>query len=102
MELPNNRDKNQIDHVIIDGRWKRLFLDTRTFRGAYANSDHNFVVAKLRLKLKKTANSKSTSRKVINIKRQYSEEVKEKFCLEIRNIFKALEDLKQDDELSLE
>lgn len=27
---PNSRDKNEIDHVIINGKWRRSLLDTRS------------------------------------------------------------------------
>lgn len=66
---PNNRDKNQIDHVIINGKWRRSLLDTRTKRGADVNSDHCLVVARLKLKLKKTPEDTKTNRKIIDIKR---------------------------------
>ena len=50
---PNNRDKNQIDHVIINGKWRRSLLDTRFYRGADVNSDHCLVVASLKSNLRK-------------------------------------------------
>ena len=53
---PNGRDKNQIDHIIINGKWRRSLLDTRAYRGADVNSDHHLVAAKLQLKLKKADN----------------------------------------------
>ena len=43
---PNNRDKNQIDHVIRNGKWRRSLLGTRSYRGAGVNSDHHFIIAK--------------------------------------------------------
>ncbi|KAL9977741.1 hypothetical protein ACROYT_G015180 [Oculina patagonica] len=44
---PNGRDQNQIDHIIINGRYRGSLLDTRAMRGADANSDHSMVMGKL-------------------------------------------------------
>ena len=50
-ESPNHRDRNQIDHMAINGRYRGSLLDTRAMRGADVGSDHHLVIAKLRLKL---------------------------------------------------
>ena len=99
---PNNRDKYQIDHVIINGKWRRSLLDTRSYRGADVNSDHCLVVVRLKLKLKKTLDDNKTNRKIIDIKRLNDCEVQRKFTTELRNIFKELENLDQDEEPSVE
>ena len=39
---------NQSDHILIDRRWHLNILDVRSFRGAYCDTDHYLVVAKLR------------------------------------------------------
>lgn len=49
--------------------WRRSLVDTRTYRGADVNSDHCLVVARLKLKLKKTPEDTKTNRKIIDIKR---------------------------------
>ena len=36
---PNARDRNQIDHIIINGRYRGSLMDTRTMRGADASWD---------------------------------------------------------------
>ena len=50
---PNGRDKNQIDHIIINGKWRRSLQDVRAMRGENVTSDHHLVVANIMLKLKK-------------------------------------------------
>ena len=50
-ESPKHRDRNQIDHIAINGRYRRSLLDTKAMRGADVGSDHHLVIAKLRLKL---------------------------------------------------
>ena len=45
------RPRAQLDHVLINRLWRSSLLDCRTYRGADIGSDHELVVAKLRLKL---------------------------------------------------
>jgi len=49
---PNGRDKDQIDHLVINGTWRRSLQDVRVRRGADVDSDHHLVTANLKLKLK--------------------------------------------------
>lgn len=39
--------ENQIDHFIVNNKWRRSIQHVRTFRGADANSDHYLVVRQL-------------------------------------------------------
>ena len=50
----NEREKNQIDHFMINGTWQRSLMDVRVKRGADVGSDHHTVVVTLRVKLRKT------------------------------------------------
>ena len=53
---PNGQHCDQIDHVAVNGKYKRSVLDVRVFRGADAGSDHNLVVIRAQLKLHNTQN----------------------------------------------
>jgi endonuclease/exonuclease/phosphatase family metal-dependent hydrolase len=48
---PDGKTHNQIDHILIDRRRYSSILDVRSFRGAYCDSDHYLVVAKVRMRL---------------------------------------------------
>lgn len=45
----HGRYRNQIDHVMVDGRYRRSVCDIRVMCGADVNSDHNLVKVKLEL-----------------------------------------------------
>jgi endonuclease/exonuclease/phosphatase family metal-dependent hydrolase len=59
----NGHHHNQIDHVAINGQYKRSINDVRAHRGADVGSDHNLVVIKTRLKLCKIGKKPSTSKR---------------------------------------
>ena len=48
---PNGHTTNQIDHVAVKRKYRRSVLDVRTMRGADISSDHELVVAKIKIKL---------------------------------------------------
>ncbi|XP_061164954.1 craniofacial development protein 2-like [Saccostrea echinata] len=59
---PDGRTKSQIDHILINSKWRHSLQDVRAMRHADIGSDHNLVIAKICLKLRKakigTSNSK--------------------------------------------
>ena len=86
---PNARDQNQIDHIIINGRYRGSLMDTRAMRGADANSDHHMVMGKVRLKLCSTKR-KSKKRIIFDTTKLRDLCVKEAFRLEVYNRFQVL------------
>ncbi|VDO66557.1 unnamed protein product [Schistosoma margrebowiei] len=51
--LPNHTTENQIDHICINKKFRRIMEDVITRIRADIASDHHLVVANLKLKLKK-------------------------------------------------
>jgi hypothetical protein len=92
---PDGKTHNQIDHILIDRRQDSSILDVRSFRGAYCNSDHYLVLAKVKERL---AVSKRMVKKMdierFNIKQLNEEEVKEQYQVTIKNKFADLENLR--------
>ena len=50
---PNGQHRNQIDYILCSQRWRSSIQSTKTRPGADCGSDHELLIAKFRLKLKK-------------------------------------------------
>jgi len=44
---PDGGSHYQIDHILTDTRWHSIILDVPSFRGAYNDTDHYLVIAKV-------------------------------------------------------
>ena len=51
---PDHRTENQIDHICIGWKFRRSMQDVTVQRGADAASYHHLVLARMKMKLKKT------------------------------------------------
>jgi len=50
---PDGRYTNQIDHILVNSRFKNCIQDVRSIRGADSYSDHYLVTGKMKMKLKR-------------------------------------------------
>ena len=50
---PDGQNWNQIDYILCSQRWRSSIQSTKTRPGADCDSDHELLIAKFRLKLKK-------------------------------------------------
>ena len=50
---PDDQHRNQIDYILCSQRWRSSIQSAKTRLGADCSSDHDFLIAKFRLKLKK-------------------------------------------------
>ena len=50
---PDGQHQNQIDHILCSQRWRSSIQSVKTRLGADCGSDHELLIAKFRLKLKK-------------------------------------------------
>ena len=53
MKSPDGRTSNQIDHIIINGKWRRSLQDVRVCCGDDIYSDHYLVTARIKLILQR-------------------------------------------------
>ena len=50
---PDGQYRNQIDYILCSQRWRSSIQSAKTRQGADCGSDHEFLTAKFRLRLKK-------------------------------------------------
>ena len=50
---PDGQHRNQIDYILCSQRWRSSIQSAKTRPGADCDSDHELLIAKFRLKLKK-------------------------------------------------
>ena len=50
---PDGKTRNQIDYILISQKWRSYVKNVKTLPGADCNSDHQLLVANLKLKLAK-------------------------------------------------
>ena len=78
---PDGQYRNQIDYILCSQRWRSSIESAKTRLGAYWGSDHEHLIAKFRLKLKKTT-------------RPFNYDLNQipyDFTVEVRNRFKGLD-----------
>ena len=54
---PDDQHRNQIDYILCSQRWRSSVESAKTRLGADCGSDHELLIAKIRLKLKKVGNT---------------------------------------------
>ena len=88
--LLNNRDRSQIDYLLINGTWRRSLNDVKVKRGADVSSDHYLVVALIQLKLRDTKKKIHEPKRFDKNKLQNSK-IKNFFLIQVKNRFQALQ-----------
>ena len=80
---PDGQHQNQTDYILCSQQWRRSIQSTKTTPGADSGSDHELLIAKFRIKLKKV--EKTT--------RPFSYDLKQipyNYTVEVTNRFKGL------------
>ena len=74
---PDGQHRNQTDYILCSQRWTSFIQSAKTRPGADCGSDHELLIAKFRLKLKKVGKSTRPLRCDLNqISYDYTVEVK--------------------------
>ena len=95
---PDRKTSNQIDHILINKRFRNSVRDTRVYRSADVGSDHYLVCTTIRLRLRRPPRERHTSRVKYDTSRLGNEEVVKTFNITLRNRYQAL----QEEELETE
>ena len=81
---PDGQQRNQIDYILCSQRWGSSIQSTKTRPGADCGSDHELLITKFRLKLKKVWKTTRPFRYDLN-------QIPYDYTVEVRNRFKGLD-----------
>ena len=81
---PDGQHRNQIDYILYSQRWRSSIQSTETRPGADCVSDHELLIAKFRLKLKKVGTTTRPFRYDVN-------QIPYDYTMEVTNRFKGLD-----------
>ena len=76
--------QNQIDYILCSQRWRNSIQSAKTRPGADCGSDHELLIARFRLKLKKVGKTIRPFRHDLN-------QIPYNYTMEVRNRFKGLD-----------
>ena len=81
---PDSRHQNQIDYILGSQRWRSSIQSAKTRPGAGCGLDHELLIAKIRLKLKKVGKTTRSFWYDLN-------QIPSDYIVEVRNRFKRLD-----------
>ena len=92
---PDGDTRNQIDYILINKRFRNCVKQAKTYPGSDINSDHNPVVVKMKIQLKKL--NKTNRKQQLDFSLLKNNSYAARYNIEIRNRFDALyiEELEQ-------
>ena len=82
--LPEGQYQNQIDYILCREKWRSSIQSTKTKPGTDCGSDHELLIAKFRLKLKKVGKTTRPFRYDLS-------QIPYDYTVEVRNRFKGLD-----------
>ena len=89
---PDGNTVNQIDHVMVNRRFRTAVTDVRSYRGADCDSDHFMVVTRVKVKIKKTRNSARRIKRP-DIEKLNIREERERYQVAVQNRIEQLEEI---------
>ena len=84
MTSPDGQYQNQIDYILCSQRWRSSIQSAKTRLGADCGSDHELLIAKFRIKLKKVGKTTRPFRYDLN-------QIPCDCTVEVTNRFKGLD-----------
>ena len=83
---PDGQYQNQMDYILCSQRWRSSTQSAKTRQGAHCGSDHELLIVKLRLKLKKVGKATRPFRYDLN-------QIPYDYTIEVTNRFKGLDQI---------
>ena len=85
----DGKTRNQIDYIMINTRFRNSVKQTKTHPGADIGSDHNPVVATVKITLKRI--KKKENMEQFNLDMLKDEHMRQQYAVEVNNSFDCLE-----------
>jgi len=85
---PGDLYRNQIDYILVNHRFRNSVTNISTYPGADASSDHNLLVANIKMKIKIPKKSKYSPK--FNVEMLQLDNFRKQFNIEVRNSFSLL------------
>lgn len=85
---PGDLYRNQIDYIMINSRFRNCVKQVKTYPGADICSDHNPIVMKIKIKLKKLERKQQNPNLELNKLKE--EQFKERYNISVANKYNAL------------
>ena len=79
MDITDGQHRNQTDYIFCSQRWQSSIQSAKTKPGADCGSDHELLIDKFRLKLKKVGKTTKPFRNDLNQITYYTVEVRSRF-----------------------
>ena len=88
---PDGQHHNQIDYILCSQRWRCSIQSAKTSLGAACGSDHELLIAKFRLKLKKVGKTTRPFRYTVEVRNRFKgldliDRVPDELWTEVRDI----------------
>ena len=98
---PDGKTHNQIDRIMIDGRWHSSILHVRSFRAADCDTDHYLLVIEVReiFAVNKQAAQKFDEER-LKLRKINKLEIRKQYEIEITKRFAVLGNLSNDEEIN--
>ena len=84
MDITDGQHQNQIDYILCSQRWRSSTQSAKTRLGADFGLDHEILIGKFRMKLKKVEKTTRPFRYDLN-------QIPYDYTVEVRNRFKGLD-----------
>ena len=86
---PNLSSRAQIDHILVSRKYRNWIQDVRTFRGADIATDHELLIANLRLAMRKLTQPQQAA-KTWDVEKLNIQKTKTEFQVKVFNRFEKL------------
>jgi hypothetical protein len=87
---PDSHTRNQIDHISILSKWRKLLLNVREYRWADIDSDHHLVIGEVKVRIARVKQNGGLASKKFNYQKLLNAETKDAFLIELKNRLSVL------------